>query len=158
MFEESLVVTKIKSDLKYFFRYAKNISVCASETGPFYDKRRSLLTSDKLEMCTILLEQFNSVFTTPLPSKQAIDPDVFFYDESIAYQADELNLTDINITESIIIYSIKELSSYSAASPDGIPRLLFLNCAHELAPSLSSVVIAPSRVIERPLATIAPFL
>ena len=55
MFEESLAVTM------YFFRYAKKFSVCASETGTLYDKKRSLLTSDKLEMCTILLEQFNSV-------------------------------------------------------------------------------------------------
>ena len=68
--------------------------------------------------------------------------------ESIAYQADELILTDINITESIII----ELSSNSAACPDGIPPSLLLNCAHELAPSLLilfkqfllSGVIAPS--------------
>ena len=66
MFEESLAVTKIKSDSKYFFIYAKRFSLCASEIGPLYDKKRNLLTSDKLEMCAILLEQFNSVFTTPL--------------------------------------------------------------------------------------------
>ena len=88
MFEESLAVTKIKSDSKYFFRYAYKFSVCASETGPLYDKKISLLTSDKLEMCTILLEQFNSVLTTPLPSKQVIGPYVFFSVESIAYQAE----------------------------------------------------------------------
>ena len=45
-------------------------------------------------------------------------------------------LTDINITESIIIDSIRELSSNSAACPDGSPPSLLLNCAHELAPSL----------------------
>ena len=60
MFEESLAVTKIKSDSKYFFRYANKFSVCASETGPLYDKMKNLLTSGKLEMCIILLEQFNS--------------------------------------------------------------------------------------------------
>ena len=33
-----------------------------------------LLTFDKLEMCIILLEQLNSVFTiTPLPNKQVTD-------------------------------------------------------------------------------------
>ena len=86
-------------------------------------------------------------------------------------------LTDITITESIIIDSIRELSSNSAAGPGGIPCSLLLNCAHELAPSLlilfkqsiSSGVIDPSlkraaivpvlsRVIEQPLVTIAPFL
>ena len=48
MFEESLAVVKIKSDSKYFVRYANKFSVCASETGPFYDKTIRLLTSDKL--------------------------------------------------------------------------------------------------------------
>ena len=103
-------------------------------------------------MCAILLEQFNSVFTTHHPNKQVFDPYVFFSVESITCQDDELFLTDITITESIIIDSIRELSSNSAAGPDGIPCSLLLNCAHELAPSLlilfkqsiSSGVIDPS--------------
>ena len=70
------------------------------------------------------------------PSKQVIDPDVFFSVESIAYQTDELFPTDITITESFIIDSIRDLSSNSAAGPDGIPPSLLLNCAHALAPSL----------------------
>ena len=48
-------------------------------------------------------------------------------------------LTNIIITESLIIDSIKELSSNSAAGPDGIPASLLLNCASELAPSLLSL-------------------
>ena len=103
-------------------------------------------------MCAILLEQFHSDFTTPLLNKQVIDPDAFFSVESIAYQDDELFLTDITITESIIIDSIRELASNSAAGPDGNPCSQLLNCAHELAPfllilfkhSLSSGVIDPS--------------
>ena len=79
-------------------------------------------------MCAILLEQFNSVFTTPHPNKQVFDPDVFFSVESITCQDDELFLTDITITESIIIDSIRELSSNSAAGPDGIPCSLLLYC------------------------------
>ena len=97
--------------------------------------------------------------------------------ESITCQDDELFLTDITITESIIIDSIRELSSNSAAGPDGIPCSLLLNCAHELAPpllilfkqSISSGVIDPSlkRAAIVPvfksgdrtaLVTIAPFL
>ena len=60
--------------------------MCVSDTGPLYDKKRNLLTSNKLEMCTILLEQFNSVFTTPLPNKQLTDPESFFSVESITSQ------------------------------------------------------------------------
>ena len=86
-------------------------------------------------MCTILLEQFNN-FTTPLPNKQVMDPESFFSVESITSQDNEVFLTNVIITESIIIDSINELSSDSAAGPDGIPASLLLNCASELAPFL----------------------
>ena len=45
-------------------------------------------------------------------------------------------LTDIEITEQIIIDSIQELSSTSATGPDGVPSSLLLKCAAELAPAL----------------------
>ena len=45
-------------------------------------------------------------------------------------------LTDIEINEQIIIDSIQELSSTSAAGPDGVPSSLLLKCAAELAPAL----------------------
>ena len=108
--------------------------MCVSDIGPLYDKKINLLTSDKL--CTILLKQFNSLCTTPLPNKQVTDPDSFFSVESITSQDDEVSLTNIIITKSLIIDSIKELSSNSAEGPDGIPASLLLNCASELAPSL----------------------
>ena len=68
-----------------------------------------------MDMCTILLEQFNGVFTMPLPNKQLTDPESFFSVESITSQDDEVFLTNIIINESIIIDSIKELSSNPAA-------------------------------------------
>ena len=110
--------------------------MCVSDTGPLYDTKINLLTSDKLQMCTIFLEQFNSVFTTPLPNKQVSDPESLFSVESIISQDDEVSLTNIIITESIVIESIKERSLNSAAGPDGIPASIWLNCASELAPSL----------------------
>ena len=110
--------------------------MCVSDIGFFYDKKLNLLTSDKLDMCTILLEKFNHVFTTPLPNKQVTDPESLISVESITSQDVEVFLTNIIIIESIIIDSIKEFSSNSAAGPDRIPASLLLNCASELAPSL----------------------
>ena len=146
------MVANIKSDPNYFFRYAKKFSVCVNDVGPLYDKKINLLTSDKLDMCTILLKQFNRVCTTPLPMKLVTDPESFFSAESITSQDDEVFLTNIIIIESLIIDSIKKLSSNPAAGPDGIPASLLLNCASELAPSflilfkqsLDSGVIDPS--------------
>ena len=74
------------SDPKKNFRYANKFSVCVSDIGPLYDKKRNLLTSDKLEICTILLKQFNSVCTMPLPNKQVTDPESFFSVKSITSQ------------------------------------------------------------------------
>ena len=65
-----------------------------------------------------------------------MDPESLFSVKSITSQDDDVFLTNIIITESIIIDSIKELSSDSAAGPDGIPAFVLLNCASELAPSL----------------------
>ena len=46
-------------------------------------------------------------------------------------------LTDIEITEQIIINSIQELSSTSAAGPDSVPSSLLLKGAAELAHALT---------------------
>ena len=48
----------------------------------------------------------------------------------------DLYLTDIVLSEKIIIDAIQELSPTSAAGPDGLPSSLLVNCATELAPIL----------------------
>ena len=48
----------------------------------------------------------------------------------------ELYLTNIVLSEKIIIEAIHELSTRSAAGPDGIPSSLLVNCATDLAPLL----------------------
>ena len=64
------------------------------------------------------------------------DPVSFFSCQSL--NPDEC-LTDIEITEQIIINSIQELSSTSAAGPDGVPSSLLLKCAAELASALKAM-------------------
>ena len=65
--EESRAMAKIKSDPNYFFRYAKKNSICNLNIGPLLNPNTHLLTNDRLEMCSLLLDQFNSVFTSPKP-------------------------------------------------------------------------------------------
>ena len=64
------------------------------------------------------------------------DPVSFFSCQSL--NPDEC-LTDIEITEQIIIDSIQELSSTSAVGPDGVPSSLLLKCAAELARALKEM-------------------
>ena len=73
----------------------------------------------------LLLDQFNSVFTSPNTNMIVHDPVSFF---SCQLNPDKC-LTDIEITEQIIIDSIQELSSTSAAGPDDVPSSLLLKCA-----------------------------
>ena len=66
------------------------------------------------------------------------DP-VFFF-SYLSINPDEC-LTDIEITEPIIIDSIPELSSTSATGSDCVPSSLLLNCAAELAQTLKLLLI-----------------
>ena len=67
--EESRTVAKIKVDPKYFFRFAKKYSICKTDIGPLRNVQTNCLTDDKHEMCKLLLDHFDSVFTTPDPTK-----------------------------------------------------------------------------------------
>ena len=126
-------MAKIKSDPNFFFRYAKKIGICKSDIGPIKNPHTQLLVNERIEICSLLLDQFNSVFTSPITNMIVHDPVSFFSCKSL--NPDEC-LTDIEITEQIIIDSIQELSSTSAAGPDRVPSSLLLKCAAELAPAL----------------------
>ena len=107
-----------------FFRFAKKSSICKTDIGPLRNVQTDCLTDDKLEMCKLLLDHFDSVFTTPDPSKIVLDTNSFF---SSTLLSDASSLTDINFSENVIIDAIKELSPNSAAGPDGIPSSLLIN-------------------------------
>ena len=92
-----------------------------------------ILVNERLDICSLLLDQFNSVFTSPNINMIVHDPVSFF---SCQFTNPDECLTDIEITEPIIIDSIHGLSSTSAAGPDGVPSSILLNCAAELAPAL----------------------
>ena len=54
-------------------------------------------------------------------------------------QQDDLFLTYITLSDSIIIEVIKELSSNSAGGHDGIHTSLLINCAEEIASVLNTL-------------------
>ena len=121
--EEHVAVSKIKVDPKHFFRYAKRLNPL-----------NNTLTDNKYEMCCLLVNQFNSVFTKPKQTSVIKDPVTFFFSHTT--REDDLFLTYITLSDSIIIEAIKELSPNSAGGPDGIPASLLINCAKEIAPAL----------------------
>ena len=57
-------MAKIKNDPNLFFIYAKKNCICKSDIGPIKPPPPQLLVNERLEVC--LLDQFNSVFTSPI--------------------------------------------------------------------------------------------
>ena len=92
--EGSIAVAKIKSDPNFFFRYTKKNSICESDIGPIQNSHTQLLVNERLDICSLLLDQFNSVFTSPITNMIVHDPVSFFSCQSL--NPDEC-LTDIEI-------------------------------------------------------------
>ena len=89
------------------------------------------------EMCCLLANQFSSVFTKPKQTYVIKNPVIFFL--SHTNREDDLFLTDITLSDSIIIEAIKELSPNSADGPDVIPTFLLINCVEEIVPVLKII-------------------
>ena len=134
-FEENAAVTKIQEYPKYFFRYAKNFSICKTDIGPLMNSTTNYLSNDKHEMCRLLVDQFTSIITIPDSQHIVTDPVSFFAHEPLTGINKLMFLTDIMQNEDIIIEAMHELFLNSAAGPDCVPStLLTVNCATELAP------------------------
>ena len=136
--EEHVAVYKIKFDPKHFFGYAKRYSIFKQEVGPLLSPLNNTLTDNTYyELCCLLENQFYSVFTKPKQTSVNKDPVTFSL--SHTPREDDLFLTDITLSDSIIIEAIKALSPNSAGSPDGIPTSLLANYAEEIAPVLKII-------------------
>ena len=57
--------SKIKTNPKYFFSYAKRFSKTKPKVGPLKDLATNKLTSNSQEMANILQNQYCSVFAPP---------------------------------------------------------------------------------------------
>ena len=134
--EEHVAVSKFKIDPKHFFIYAKRYSICKQEVGPLLNPLNNPLTDNKYEMCCLLANQFNCVFTKPKQTSAIKDPVTFFLSHTT--REDDLFLTDITVSDSIIIDVIKEISPNSGCL-DGIPTSLRINCAEKIAPVLKII-------------------
>ena len=47
LYDETIAVTKIKSDPNFFFKYAKKFNMCTKAIGPLLQHHTHLLTDDK---------------------------------------------------------------------------------------------------------------
>ena len=119
--------SKIKTNSKYFFSYAKRFSKTKPKIGPLTNPATKNLTSNSQEMADILQDQYCSVFTPPKLIDSALDSN----------QTEENSLLEeIIFTEEDIIREIDTINTTSAAGPDGLPAIFFKMCKKSLAKPL----------------------
>ena len=80
--DELRAVNYIKNNANYFFRYAKQYSKRKDHIGPLRNENDEL-TNDIPEMCNLLLEQYNSVFSLPCAEKTIKNPQDYFVSDKI---------------------------------------------------------------------------
>ena len=129
--EEKRLIDNIETsgNTKLFFSYAKKFKNVKSDIGPF--KKGESYINDTEEMCNMLLEQYNSVFSTNEPDR--IDNEMFNIPDSDA-------LTNITVKKEDIKEAIDKLDPNSAAGPDGIPAILLKKMRDVIAEPLAMLL------------------
>ena len=123
--KESKAVEKIRSNSKYFYSYAKNLSQIKSTINMLYSEENEVVTASK-NMADILQDQFSSVFSDP-NNPDMVEPTFNSPHITSPIGFDHLSLTDDDIME-----AIKKIPNDSSPGPDGIPAVLLKQCASEL--------------------------
>ena len=129
---EDSAALKIKENPKAFFSFARGRMNTRSRVGPFLDPTTGSPNSSPDYCCQALQEQYNSVFAAPRPEWKVDSLQDHFKVE------DEVNggLCDIAFTKSDIEKACLQLSSSSAAGPDGVPAVLLKTCRKQLSTPL----------------------
>ena len=127
--KEQLAIKAIKTNLRYFFSYAKQFSITRSKVGPLLDGNNEF-TSSSSEMAAILSKQYSSVFSSPSTDSPVLSQ---LEDQEIP------TLTDITFTEQDIVDAIDELSNTSSSGPDGLAAIFLKKCKLSLAGPLYSL-------------------
>ena len=121
---EGEVVSKIKSNPKYFYKYVHSKSSVRAPIGPF--ERGGALIGDPGEKGNMLKAQYESVFSNP---KYSVEENTV---QCLQEAPGPVALTEVDFTPDDIENSIGKLSASSASGPDGIPAILLKRCVAAL--------------------------
>ena len=129
--KETNAVSCIKTNPKYFYKYAANKSIVRASVGPLTDSEGRTINEPQ-EIVEALLLQYKSVFSDPVIDKRINSPVDFFCQNTDCTS----KLTDINFSRYDIEEATKEVATNSAAGPDHFPAILLKSCAKELSAPL----------------------
>ena len=123
VYDEAKAVSKIKTNSKYFFSYAKRKAKIHTPVGPLKDSMGEIINTPA-EMANTLSQQYKSAFSNPV---------VMSLNTS---NIPTPSIEDITFSEADIVGAIDEVSNNAAPGPDGFPAIMLKNCKHELAKPL----------------------
>ena len=104
LFLKSMLILSTSLDMQHF----------KQDVGPMLNPLNNTLTNNKYyEMCFLLANQFNSVFTMPKQISLNKDHVTFFLSHATTTREDDLFLTDITFSNSFIIEAIRNFSKLS---------------------------------------------
>ena len=121
--DENKATEQIKKNSKAFYAIARSRQRAKAKVGPFKDSA-GLINPDPIHTVEALKKQYSSVFSTPKPDKIVLNPAEFFASST----AEHPHLKNIIFGPEDIEDAIGELSSDSAAGPDGVPARLLKEC------------------------------
>ena len=127
--EEDTVISKIKSNPKVFYSFAKSHSVIRNDISSMRDNA-GIITQNPEKIANILQEQFSSVYSEPY-SEYKKDPDFPILTEN------SLSPEAFKISETDIVSATSELNPNSSPGPDGVPAKLLIKCSHALSVPLT---------------------
>ena len=121
--DENTATEQIKKNSKAFYAFARSRQRAKAKVGPFKDSTGTI-NPDPTYTVEALKKQYSSVFSTPKLDKVVENPAEFFNSSS----AEHPHLKNIVFSAKDIEEAIGELSSDSAAGPDGVPARMFKEC------------------------------
>lgn len=138
---ENEAVSKIKTNSKVFFSYAKQSQGKKEEIGPLL-KPNGKLTNDSREKAEILKEQYEKVFNT---QKADIELKIDYDDDETKIHIDNFfednaPFSDITISKDDVIKAIEETKINSAPGIDYVPPILLHKCKNQLAAPLTIIM------------------
>ncbi|XP_076045726.1 uncharacterized protein LOC143027968 [Oratosquilla oratoria] len=131
--EEIQAISNIKSNPKYFFSYCKKISKAKTKIGPLQLDNGKM--SCPQETCSVLAQQYTTVFSQPKAESIVNNPQEFFSVQN----NDNPQLNDIHFTKTDVLKAISEIRVNSAAGPDGVPAIFLTKCKEALTSPLQKI-------------------
>jgi hypothetical protein len=114
---ENKAVSRIKSNPKAFYAYAKRFQKSFSGIGPLMKPNGEIISSPE-DIAEALKQQYESVYSIPIEDKKVKDAKEFFEKD------DNAKITDLLVTYEDVKDAIDKLSRNASAGPDGIPAIL----------------------------------